>query len=135
MSGRHGGSLRGRTQKNQPEPWAGQKMCPTLQPTTTILLCGPHLEVTSNGGVKPLGGDCQSLRRGLHVGASRCHHPIRAGRRALPRLPSKVDSAQNNLLVQAPLKIATLRRRLWQGRVGRGNMELRGLPGQVLMTQ
>lgn len=61
--------------------------------------------------------------------------PPGQGWRALPRLPSKFDSAQNNLLVQAPLKIATLRRRLWQGRVGCGNMELGGLPRQVLMTQ
>lgn len=50
--------------------------------------------------------------------------------RALPRLPSKVDSAQNSLIVPALLKIATLRRRLWQGRVGCDNMELRACWGR-----
>lgn len=45
---------------------------------------------------------------------------------------SKLDSAQNNLIVQALLKIATLRRRLWQARAGCGGTW--GLPGQVLVS-
>lgn len=58
---------------------------------------------------------------GLHLGVSRSSH--RAGRRLFTRPPSQGDSAPNNLIVQAVLKIATLKRGLWQGRVGRDNME------------
>lgn len=63
----------------------------------------------------------------LHLGVRGLPHPTwqlyRAELKPFTWPPSKVDSAQN-LIVQALLKIATLRRSLWQGRAGRDHTAL-----------
>lgn len=65
-----------------------------------------------------------------HTAATPPPLPRAGRRRAGTWLLSKVDSAQSSLIVEALLKIATLRRRLCQGRVGRDNLELRACWGR-----
>ena len=87
--------------------------------------CSSTVRVATHSDTR-IGGEGRARRAavlpfGLHLGVSRSSHPGRA--EAVYPAASQGDSAPNNLIVQAVLKIATLKRGLWQGRVGRDNME------------
>lgn len=127
---------------NQPTSWAGQKThCPPANkrcPTVWVAGGGDIKMGGKPGGwehhLYPFTAPLGSVVPSSHlVAPPHPASPPRAGLRVLTWPPSKVDSAQNNLIVQALLKIASLGRRLWQGRAGVISWNV-DLLGQVLMT-
>lgn len=124
VSSQHGAVLGVKEPASQPEPWAGQKLChpPANNCDLTVWVAtrGDLKMRTEAPGRRVPVAPTWPAPGGEQVPSS---HPGRV-EGAYPATFSKVDSAQNNLIVQGLLRIATLRRRLWQSRVGRDSKEL-----------